>query len=299
MENRRGANRNKPNSKNKNVKEDRSKKTGFKTSGSYKKDPTKKPTSRTGGASNNKGVAKRSLDGKIRLNRFLAQAGICSRREADELISTGAVEINGKVVMELGTKVDPQTDNVNYGGQKISVQKSRYVLINKPKDFTTISKSGMNRKTVMELVSNACIEPIIPIDKLDKSYLGLILLTNDNQLLDKLTNTKIGANKIYHVEVNRTFQKSHIQALLDGVELEDGMVKADFAEYANNGTDKTAVLVTLKSGKPKVASRLFEHLGYKVFKVDRVGFAGLDKKGLPRGKWRHLSDEEIGFLKMS
>lgn len=298
MENRRGVNRNKPNSKNRNVSEDRSKKTGFKTSGSYKKDPSKKgkpPVVRTTG---NQGVAKRSLDGKIRLNRFLAQAGICSRREADELISTGAVTINGAIVMELGTKVDPHKDVVNYGGQKIKVQKSRYILVNKPKDFSTISKSGQNRKTVMELVSNACIELIIPVDKLDKTYLGLILLTNDNQLLDKLTNTKFGSSKVYQVELDKTVQKSHVQAFLDGVELDDGFIQADAVDYGHNGTDKTSVSITIRSSKPKIINRMFEHFGYRVIKVDRTGFAGLDKKGLARGKWRHLTEEEVGFIKM-
>lgn len=299
MENRRGENRNKPNSKNRSVKENRSKKSGFKTSGSYKKDPTKKavkPTeSRPGKA---QGVAKRSLDGKIRLNRFLAQSGICSRREADELISTGAITVNGEIVIELGTKVDPHKDVVNYGGQKIKVQKSRYILVNKPKDFTTISKGTQNRKTVMDLISNACLELVTPVDKLDKSHLGLILLTNDTQLMDKLTNTKFGSVKVYQVELNKTFQKSHMQALLDGVELDDGYIKVEAIEYGHNGTDKTSVNITLKSSKTKILERMFEHFDYRVIKIDRTGFAGLDKKGLPRGKWRHLSEEEVGFLKM-
>lgn len=296
MKGSRGANRNKPNSKNRNVKENRSKKAGFKTSGSYKKDPNKVKSNKEG--TNNTGAAKRSLDGKIRLNRFLAQSGICSRREADELISTGAVEVNGKVVFELGTKVDPQKDVVNYGGQKITVAKSRYVLVNKPKDFVTISNSATNRKTVMDLVSNACIETILPIDKLDKSYLGLILLTNDNQLIDKFTNSKYTPKKTYQVELNKPFKKEHADAILNGVELEDGTVYIIDFEYGQNGVDKTTAVITLKSGKPKIASRIFEHFGYKVYKVDRIAYAGLDKKGLLRGKWRHLTESEVGFLKM-
>jgi 23S rRNA pseudouridine2605 synthase len=297
MENRRGANRNKPNSKNRNVNENRSKKSGFKTSGSYKKDPNKRGPNPNTIKRENSGVAKRSLDGKVRLNRFLAQAGICSRREADELISTGAVEINGNIVIELGTKVDPHKDVVRYGGQKISVEKNRYILVNKPKDFTT-SSSVNSRKTVMDLVSNACIETVYPIDRLDKNSLGLLILTNDAQLLDKLTSSKFPVRKTYQVEVTKPISKGHFNELLSGTEVDGMNVKVDSIDYGHNGTDKTSAILTLKYSKNKIIDKIFEHFGYRVTKIDRVGLAGLDKKGLQRGKWRHLTDQEVGFLKM-
>ncbi|MGB1041374.1 MAG: pseudouridine synthase [Flavobacteriales bacterium] len=287
---------NNPRGRNRNVSEDRSKKSGFKTSGSYYKGSGKpsagKPKTRSGST-----APKRSLDGKIRLNRFLAQAGICSRREADVLIETGVIEVNNKIVTALGTKIDPQQDVVHYGGEKIKVEKYQYVLLNKPKDFITTSKDPQNRKTVMELVSNACIERIYPVGRLDRNTLGLLLFTNDGMLADKLTHPRNEIHKTYQIEVDRTIQSGHMKMMMEGLELEDGYAKVDDISYADNGATKSGAVLTLHSGRNRIVRRLFEHFDYKVKKLDRIRFATLDKKGLQRGHWRHLTTEEVGFLK--
>ncbi len=305
---------NNPRGRNKNVDEDRSKKSGFKTSGSYYKGSGKPGSGKSGGGKpgdkkhgskpytnkTSRGESKapkRSLDGKIRLNRFLAQAGICSRREADTLIETGVIEVNNKIVTQLGTKIDPQEDVVHYGGDKIKVEKYQYVLLNKPKDFITTSKDPQNRKTVLELVSNACIERIYPVGRLDRNTLGLLLFTNDGMLAEKLTHPRNEVAKVYQVEVDQTIQKAHMAMMLEGFELEDGYAKVDAAEYADNGTSKTSVVLTIHSGRNRIVRRIFEHFDYKVKKLDRIRFATLDKKGLQRGSWRHLTAEEVGFLK--
>lgn len=294
---------NNPKGRNKNVSEDRSKKSGFKTSGSYYKGSGKpgankhssKPYSDKPSRSG-KSAPKRSLDGKIRLNRFLAQAGICSRREADTLIETGVIEVNKKIVTQLGTKIDPQVDVVHYGGEKIIVEKYQYVLLNKPKDFITTSKDPQNRKTVLELVSNACIERIYPVGRLDRNTLGLLLFTNDGMLAEKLTHPRNEIKKVYQVEVDQTIQKGHMQMMLDGFELEDGYAKVDEITYADNGSNKSSAVLTIHSGRNRIVRRIFEHFDYKVKKLDRIRFATLDKKGLQRGHWRHLTAEEVGFL---
>ena len=287
---------NNPRGRNRNVSEDRSKKSGFKTSGSYYKGSGKpsagKPKTRSGST-----APKRSLDGKIRLNRFLAQAGICSRREADVLIETGVIEVNNKIVTALGTKIDPQQDVVHYGGEKIKVEKYQYVLLNKPKDFITTSKDPQNRKTVMELVSNACIERIYPVGRLDRNTLGLLLFTNDGMLADKLTHPRNEIHKTYQIEVDKTIQSGHMKMMMEGLELEDGYAKVDDISYADNGATKSGAVLTLHSGRNRIVRRLFEHFDYKVKKLDRIRFATLDKKGLQRGHWRHLTTEEVGFLK--
>ena len=295
---------NNPKGRNKNVSEDRSKKSGFKTSGSYYKSSGKpgggklgsKPYSSKTSRGENK-APKRSLDGKIRLNRFLAQAGICSRREADTLIETGVIEVNKKIVTELGIRIDPQVDVVHYGGEKIKVEGYQYVLLNKPKDFITTSKDPQNRKTVMELVSNACIERIYPVGRLDRNTLGLLLFTNDGMLAEKLTHPRNEIEKTYQIEVDQTIQKGHMQMMLDGFELEDGYAKVDSIDYADNGSNKSGAVITLHSGRNRIVRRIFEHFDYKVKKLDRIQFATLNKKGLQRGTWRHLTVEEVGFLK--
>ena len=297
---------NNPKGRNKNVSEDRSKKSGFKTSGSYYKS-SGKPGAKRGESkpfSSEKSkmrsgntAAKRSMDGKIRLNRFLAQAGICSRREADTLIETGVIEVNNKIVTQLGIRIDPQQDVVHYGGEKIRVEKYQYVLLNKPKDFITTSKDPQNRKTVLELVSNACIERIYPVGRLDRNTLGLLLFTNDGMLAEKLTHPRNEIGKTYQIEVDQTIQSGHMKMMLEGVELEDGFAKVDDIEYADNGTNKSGAVITLHSGRNRIVRRIFEHFDYKVKKLDRIRFATLDKKGLPRGQWRHLTTEEVGFLK--
>lgn len=244
-----------------------------------------------------KGAAKRSTDGKVRLNRFLSQAGICSRREADELISTGAIEVNNTIVTELGTKVDPFNDIVKYGGQRVTVEKPRYVVLNKPKDFITTSKDPQNRKTVMHLVSNACLERIYPIGRLDRNTLGVLLFTNDGELADKLTHPRNNIFKTYLVETNKDVSKSILDEISKGIELEDGLVKSDEISYLNH-TDKRNVIIKIHSGRNRIVRRIFEHYDFTVKKLDRIDFAGITKKGLRRGQWRHLTEKEIGFLKM-
>ncbi len=295
---------NNPKGRNKNVSEDRSKKSGFKTSGSYYK-TSGKPGAKRGESKpfgekpkrSGKTAPKRSMDGKIRLNRFLAQAGICSRREADTLIETGVIEVNNKIVTELGIRIDPQNDVVHYGGEKIKVEKYQYVLLNKPKDFITTSKDPQNRKTVLELVSNACIERIYPVGRLDRNTLGLLLFTNDGMLAEKLTHPRNEIGKTYQIEVDKTIQSGHMKMMIEGIELEDGFAKVDDIHYADNGTNKSGAVITLHSGRNRIVRRIFEHFDYKVKKLDRIQFATLDKKGLPRGQWRHLTTVEVGFLK--
>ncbi|MDC1370315.1 rRNA pseudouridine synthase [Flavobacteriales bacterium] len=295
---------NNPRGRNKNVDEDRSKKSGFKTAGSFHKG-SGKPGAKRGESKpigdkpkrSGKSAPKRSMDGKIRLNRFLAQAGICSRREADVLIETGVVEVNKKIVTELGIRIDPQVDVVHYGGEKIKVEGYQYVLLNKPKDFITTSKDPQNRKTVMELISNACIERIYPVGRLDRNTLGLLLFTNDGMLAEKLTHPRNEINKTYQIEVDQTIQGGHMKLMQEGVELDDGFAKVDSIDYADNGTNKSGAVITLHSGRNRIVRRIFEHFDYKVKKLDRIQFASLTKKGLQRGTWRHLTAEEVAFLK--
>lgn len=232
----------------------------------------------------------------IRLNKYLADAGICSRREADRLIVSGVVQINGKVVTQLGTKVEP-TDKVQYGGQTLKREKLRYILLNKPKDFITTSDDPYDRKTVMALVEKACTERIYPVGRLDRNTLGLLLFTNDGELAKTLTHPKHGVKKIYHIYLDKPLTKMDMIKLVGGVELEDGKIQPDKLAYVEGENDKKQIGLELHSGKNRIVRRMFEHLGYKVIKLDRVLFAGLTKKDLPRGKWRILSEKEIGLLK--
>lgn len=254
------------------------------------------PKKRTEKKPVNKGAAKRSVDGKVRLNRFLSQAGICSRREADTLIESGVVEINGKVITELGTKVDPLNDIVKYGGERVTSEKPRYVVLNKPKDFITTSKDPQNRKTVLHLVENACIERIYPVGRLDRNTLGVLLFTNDGNLAEKLTHPRNNITKSYLVETNKPIKREIINQILEGIELEDGFIKADELEFADE--DKKTVVIKIHSGKNRIVRRIFEHFDFEVRKLDRLDFAGITKKGLRRGEWRHLTEKEVGFLKM-
>ena len=232
----------------------------------------------------------------IRLNKYLADAGICSRREADRLIESGVVQINGKVVTQLGTKVEP-TDKVQYGGQTLRREKLRYILLNKPKDFITTSDDPFDRKTVMALVEKACTERIYPVGRLDRNTLGLLLFTNDGELAKTLTHPKHGVKKLYHVYLDKPLTKMDMIKLVGGVELEDGKIQPDKLAYVEGENDKKQIGLELHSGKNRIVRRMFEHLGYKVIKLDRVLFAGLTKKDLPRGKWRILTEKEIGLLK--
>ncbi len=233
-------------------------------------------------------------DGLVRLNRYLAQAGICSRREADDLITAGVVSVNGQIVTELGTKVKP-TDTVHYGGQRLSMEKKRYVLLNKPKGFITTTDDPRDRRTVMALVEAACQERLYPVGRLDRLTTGVLLMTNDGDLAKKLTHPSHGAEKIYHVTLGRSVTKAELAKLLEGVMLEDGMAQADEANHVE-GASKREVGVKLHMGRNRIVRRMFEALGHEVVKLDRVVFAGLTKKDVPRGKWRHLSENEVLFL---
>jgi len=233
----------------------------------------------------------------IRLNKYLSNAGVCSRREADVLIETGVVSVNGKIVTELGYKIN-QGDVVQYDGETINAETKRYVLLNKPKGFITTMDDPRGRKTVMSLVSKACRERIYPVGRLDRETTGLLLFTNDGDLAKKLTHPRYQAVKMYHVELNKSVAKEDLEKLLIGVDLEDGRTKVDKVEYVENGTSKE-VGVEIHSGKNRIVRRLFEALGYQVVKLDRVQFGGLTKKDLPKGYYRHLTEQEVSYLKMT
>ena len=238
---------------------------------------------------------KRAAAESIRLNKFIANAGVCSRREADVLIQAGAIKVNGIVVTELGVRVGPR-DKVQYGDQTLTGEKMMYVLLNKPKGYITTSEDPYDRKTVMELVSDACRERIYPVGRLDRNTTGLLLLTNDGDLAKKLTHPRHKVKKIYHIELDKALTKSDMIRISEGIELEDGVVKAD--EIAYTGESKREIGIELHSGKNRVVRRIFEVLEYEVVKLDRVSFAGLTKKDLTRGRWRFLTESEVNYLKM-
>lgn len=232
----------------------------------------------------------------IRLNKYLANAGVCSRREADEYIQAGAVLVNGTVVTELGTKV-LRSDEVKLRDQPVTMEKKVYVLLNKPKDYVTTSDDPQQRKTVMDLVKNACEERIYPVGRLDRNTTGVLLLTNDGDLASKLTHPKFLKKKVYHVYLDKPVTATDLQKIAEGIELEDGEVHADAIEYASP-TDEKQVGIEIHSGKNRIVRRIFESLGYRVVKLDRVQFAGLTKKNLRRGDWRFLTQKEVEMLRM-
>ncbi len=232
----------------------------------------------------------------IRLNKFLANAGVCSRREADEFIQAGVVRVNGEVVSELGTKV-ARTDTVHFHDQLVSIEKKVYVLLNKPKDYVTTSDDPQQRKTVMELVKDCCRERIYPVGRLDRNTTGVLLFTNDGDLASKLTHPKFLKKKIYHVYLDKNVTAADLKQIAEGITLEDGEIHADAISYASD-TDKKQVGIEIHSGKNRIVRRIFESLGYKVTKLDRVMFAGLTKKGLKRGDWRFLTEQEVALLHM-
>jgi 23S rRNA pseudouridine2605 synthase len=236
-------------------------------------------------------------DDAIRLNKYLSNAGICSRREADVLIQTGVVSINGQVVTEMGYKIKPG-DVVQYDGETINAETKRYVLLNKPKGFITTMDDPMGRKTVMSLVRKACRERIYPIGRLDRDTTGLLLFTNDGDMAKKLTHPKYQAKKIYHVELNKSVARQDLEKLTNGVDLEDGKTRFDVADFVKDGSARE-IGVEIHSGKNRIVRRMFEALGYEVIKLDRVQFSGLTKKDLPRGMYRHLTENEVSFLKMT
>lgn len=233
---------------------------------------------------------------QIRLNKFMANAGICSRREADELIQQGLVKVNGTVVTELGTKIS-HNDVVEYDEKVVALESKCYILLNKPKDVVTTSDDPNGRKTVMDLVKGACNERIYPVGRLDRNTTGVLLLTNDGDLASKLTHPKYVKKKIYHVWCDKDIAEEDMQRIADGIELEDGPIHADAISYATE-KDRNQAGIEIHSGRNRIVRRIFESLGYHVTKLDRVYFAGLTKKNLSRGRWRYLTQEEVNYLKM-
>jgi len=235
--------------------------------------------------------------GQIRLNKYISNAGICSRRDADKLIEAGAVSVNGKTVTILGTKVGPD-DKVQYGDQTISREVPRYILLNKPKGFITTVDDPEKRKTVMALIAGACKERVYPVGRLDRNTTGLLMFTNDGNIARKLTHPRFGIRKIYHVELDKPLTKVDLMKIEAGFSMEDGFIKVDGIEYIGDGKDKKQLGVELHSGQNRIVRKIFENFDYHVSKLDRVYYAGLTKKNLPRGHWRFLEEQEINMLKM-
>ena len=232
----------------------------------------------------------------IRLNKFLANAGLCSRREADEFIQAGEVQVNGEVVTELGSKITP-ADIITFRGKEVGLENKVYILLNKPKDCVTTADDPQGRLTVMDIVRNACTERIYPVGRLDRNTTGDLLLTNDGDLASKLTHPKFVKKKIYHVWTDKDVTEEDMQRIADGIDLDDGSIHADAVSYATE-TDRNQVGIEIHSGRNRIVRRIFEALGYRVIKLDRVYFAGLTKKNLPRGRWRHLTQAEVNMLMM-
>ena len=238
---------------------------------------------------------KSKADEGVRLNKYIANSGICSRREADDFITAGLVSVNGVTITELGTRVYPN-DVVRFNNERIKGEQKVYIVMNKPKDFVTTMSDPHAEKTVMQLVEGNCPERVYPVGRLDKATTGVLLLTNDGNLADKLTHPSFEKKKIYHVHLDKNFKRTDMDALLEGIKLEDGFIQADALSYIDE--DKTQVGVEIHSGRNRIVRRMFEHFGYKVKKLDRVYFAGLTKKNLRRGQWRFLTDLEVSMLKM-
>jgi 23S rRNA pseudouridine2605 synthase len=235
-------------------------------------------------------------DDSIRLNKYLSNAGVCSRREADVFIANGIVSVNGEIVTEMGYRVK-LTDIVKYGDESVSPATKRYVLLNKPKGFITAFDDALGRKTVMSLVKKACKEQLYPVGRMEKEATGLFFFTNDGDMMKKLIHPQYKAKKMYHIEIDKPMSKEDIEKMISGIDLEDGRTFFDKIEYVKGNARELGIELT--SGKNSVARRALESLGYKVHRVDRVQYAGLSKKDLPRGNFRHLSESEINFLKMS
>lgn len=233
---------------------------------------------------------------EIRLNRYIANAGICSRREADTYIAAGNVTVNGKVITEMGFKVK-RSDDVRFDGKRLNPEKKEYILLNKPKNFITTTSDEKGRRTVMELISSATKARLLPVGRLDRNTTGLLLFTNDGDLTKKLTHPKHGVRKIYHVHLDKNLSLTDFHKIEAGLELEDGPIDVDSISFIQ-GAPKREVGVEIHSGRNRIVRRIFEHLGYEVTKLDRVIFAGLTKKDLPRGHWRHLTEQEVINLKM-
>ncbi|MBN2699129.1 MAG: rRNA pseudouridine synthase [Bacteroidales bacterium] len=237
----------------------------------------------------------RNPEEPVRLNKFISNAGICSRRGADELITAGLITVNGKPVTRLGTMVSPR-DDIRFNGNRIRNERKVYLLLNKPKDYITTVEDPHSKKTVMNLVRNACGERIYPVGRLDRDTTGLLLFTNDGELTKQLTHPSYNKKKIYYVALNKDLTKTDLNKLADGIHLEDGYIQPDAISYIEGGTKKE-IGVEIHSGRNRIIRRMFGSLGYRIVKLDRVYYAGLTKKNLPRGKWRFLSQREIKMLK--
>jgi len=232
----------------------------------------------------------------MRLNQYIAHAGVCSRREADKLIPTGVVKVNGKVVTELGFKVMPG-DKVQLEDQTLRAEKKQYVVLNKPKGYITTTDDPQERQTVLDLVKDACRERIYPVGRLDRNTTGVLLLTNDGEMATRLTHPRHRVKKVYHVNLDKNLTKADLKAIAEGITLDDGPVRVDAIAWVGDGEDHKEVGVELHSGRNRIVRRIFEPLGYDVIKLDRVMFAGITKKDVPRGKWRHLTQAEVNILK--
>jgi 23S rRNA pseudouridine2605 synthase len=273
------------------------------TSSSFKKEGTggklpfkRKPLTKPDPNKTAVKTPKRVDDGSMRLNRYIANAGVCSRREADTLILSGAVAVNGVVITELGSRVN-EGDKVTVGNESIKHEQKVYVLMNKPKNFITSVSDPQGRKTVMQLVGKLK-QRVYPVGRLDRETTGVLMFTNDGDLAKKLTHPRHGIKKIYQVTTDKNVPQIHLNQIAEGLELEDGWIKADVVNYVGKGDDRREIGIEIHSGKNRIVRRIFEHLGYVVVKLDRVYFAGLTKKDLSRGQWRYLSDDEVNILKM-
>ena len=265
---------------------------GYKQNDNYKKPFNKKPYNNTYKPQNNAPIDYPTVTpAEVRLNKYIADAGICSRRNADMYISSGNVTVNGEVMTTLGYRVKP-TDEVRFDGKLLSSEKKEYILLNKPKGFITTTNDEKGRKTVMDLVANATNARILPVGRLDRATTGLLLLTNDGELTKKLTHPTHGVRKIYHVILDRKLDYKDFMKIQDGLELEDGFIEVDEISYVND-KPKNEIGIKIHSGRNRIVRRIFEHLGYQVEKLDRVVFAGLTKKDLPRGHWRRLTQQEV------
>ena len=236
-------------------------------------------------------------DGKMRLNKYIAKSGVCSRREADRLIQTGVITVNGDIVTEMGHKVG-RSDRVVMDGQLLTAEKQQYILLNKPKGFITTTDDPQERRTVMSLIEKATDDRVYPVGRLDMKTTGLLLFTNDGDLAKKLTHPKHRVRKVYQVSLDKPLTKSDMQKIIDGMELEDGLIQVDKVAYVEGTENKKEIGIQIHSGRNRIVRRIFEELGYEVVRLDRVVFAGLTKKDLARGRWRRLTPKEVEFLMM-
>ena len=231
-----------------------------------------------------------------RLNQFISRSGVTSRRKADMLIESGKIKVNGRIVKKLGTKVSIE-DKIEFNGKQITIQRFKYLVLNKPKNFITTLSDEKKRKTVLDLINNACTERLFPVGRLDKNTTGVLLFTNDGNLSQKLIHPKHKIKKEYHVSLNKKISMLDFEKIKKGIDLDDGKINVDEIRIINN-THNKELLLTLHSGRNRIVRRIFEFFDYEVLKLDRILFAGISKKNTPRGKWRFLNNKEIGFLKM-